>query len=262
MINSLDFGPGIPAAQTVKGAIDSTKAGDQLIRNVFNHIIASKENWSLKDSIGEASVLEINAVTGNQSRIDIIHTVDKILEFLSKVLHDFTSCTNQNTPFLSQIGAHIYSKIADLFITNWLSSIVPKTYQELVNYSSDVAVTFINFEEKWSKNSVFIPLDGKYMTKYCNAIVSISLESWRTNLLTEAREIILSPEYDYEIVEPYDASKILSMFYCITLGEQYPESEFDNILQFPKCAVSKRALKLVDLLGQSINDAHHMDSEW
>jgi hypothetical protein len=142
---------------------------------------------------------------------DIVNTVDKILEFLAGVLQDFTSCTDNNTPFLLQIGSYIYPKMANLFITNWLTPIVPKTYQELTKYPSEVAVIFINFEDKWAHNSRFISPDSKLITKYCNDIVSISIESWRTNLLNEARSIILSSEYDYEIVGPYDTSKFLSI---------------------------------------------------
>lgn len=258
----IEFGPGIPSAQTVKGALDASQAGDQLIRHVFSPILTTKNNWEFQES-EEESVLTAKTILGDESRIDVIVTLDKILVFLSKALTDFTSCTDQNTPFFVQIGSHIYEKIADLLIKHWLDPLVPKTYKELNLYPVDIAEKFIKFENKWAQDSSFIPCNAKFLEKYCNDIVSISLEKWRANLLNEAREIIMCAKYDYEIVEPYDAASVLSIIFCnLIIGEKYPESEFDNILQFPKCAVSKRMLELVDLIGKTINDAYQMDNSW
>lgn len=147
----------------------------------------------------------------NDKSVDVLLTVDTILVFLSEVLNDFTSSTNQ--PFFSQIGSHLYEKIASLLIQHYLDPVVPKTYKELSLYSSQIGEKFISLERKWLQR--FVPVDGNYLESYCNDIVSISLKSWRANLLNETRDMIIGSDYEYEILEPYDASKTLSTLFVV-----------------------------------------------
>ena len=229
---------------------------------MFTPILTCNSNWEFEESKEKGSVLLITAE--NNSDVDILQILDRILTFLSIVLKDFTSCTDPKTSFLTQIGSYSYEKIASLLIKEWLIPLTPKNYKELTDYPVQIAEKFMNFEIKWSKESIFIPVDGKYLTEYFKDIVSISLKQWRSDLLKEAREIINSSDYEYEIVCP----KMVSEATCILIlvsklkAEKYPESEFDYILQSPKCAISRRIIRFVDLIRKTIVNANSMDKVW
>ena len=189
----------------MKGALDAVQASEKLLREVFNPVVDSKNTWMFQDSQTEnGSTLIAKAQMGKSNILGNSHTlksVDNILTFLSDALTGFTSCNNPNTPFFTQIGKNIYLKISQLIIQYVLQDLIPKNYKELTDFPVQIAIQFIDFENKWIERK-FLNSKEAYLTEYCSNIQSISLKSWREKILEEAREIITLNQYDYEIVEP------------------------------------------------------------
>ncbi|TPX40990.1 hypothetical protein SeLEV6574_g06302 [Synchytrium endobioticum] len=180
-----------------------------------------------------------------------------------------TSLIGTHPQVMTVFGALIWKTLAKSVIEEYASTMVPTVASELRNFEV-VAGVLRAFEQKWRAKELVLE-NETVLSEYCDGIDVHFAERKHESLLSKARDIILREDgrlYTMISTTPMRGPLDLTQFGFkpasdgnddTSIGNLVPELT-DDLFQFPRCAIGRSALELLNLVEEALDEASKLNA--